>query len=157
MSGDFSSSDHRHHHHKENLLNLPHNRYDEDTTGLTRRFSGSVSLQEPLFNFKISPETTFGWRVILRRRRSDEDAWNLIYAAAGQVARMKMRTNISDGDTGFVAKHNDRGVIGGSWRRSDGKELFRQQHFHRNICVAKQNKIHLSSTGSSSCCWWSHW
>ncbi|MFS7986386.1 hypothetical protein Hanom_Chr11g01009721 [Helianthus anomalus] len=24
-----------------------------------RRFS--VSLQEPLFNFKISPETTFGW------------------------------------------------------------------------------------------------
>ncbi|KAJ0493340.1 hypothetical protein HanIR_Chr12g0585081 [Helianthus annuus] len=136
MSGDFSS-DHRHHHFmdKENLFNLPHNRYDEDTTGLTRRFSRSVSLQEPLSNFKISPETTFGWSGH-SPAPSDEDAWNLIYAAAGQVARMKMRMNISDGDTGFVAKHNDRGVIGDSWRRSDREELFRQQHFRRNICVA---------------------
>ncbi|KAJ0781421.1 hypothetical protein HanPI659440_Chr06g0249101 [Helianthus annuus] len=155
MSGDFFYSDHRHHHHKENLFNLPHNRYDEDTTGLTRRFSRSVSLQEPFFNFKISPETTFGWSGH-SPAPSDEDAWNLIYAAAGQVARMKMRMNISDGDTGFVAEH-DRGVIGDSWWRSDGEELFWQQHFRQNICVAKQNKISLSWTGSSSCCWWSHW
>ncbi|KAJ0799644.1 hypothetical protein HanPI659440_Chr03g0093831 [Helianthus annuus] len=139
MSDDFSSSDHHHHHHEENLFNLSHNRYDEDTTGLTRRFSRSVSLQEPFFSFKISPETTFGWSGH-SPASSNEDAWNLIYVAAGQVARMKMRMNVSDGDSVFVAKHNDRGVIGDSWRRSDGEELFWQQHFRRNICVAKLNK-----------------
>ncbi|KAI3695833.1 hypothetical protein L1987_78835 [Smallanthus sonchifolius] len=89
---------------KENLHDFPHEIDDAVVAGLTRRFSRSASLQQPLFNFKEKrvfsgspePEPTLGRS---GRFPADEDAWNLIYAAVGQVSRMKMSMN-------------NRGVIG---------------------------------------------
>ncbi|KAI3817784.1 hypothetical protein L1987_11582 [Smallanthus sonchifolius] len=125
---------------KENLFDFPYEftsteseSNDEEIARLTRLFSRSASLQEPLFNFKEKrvfsgwPESTLSQAPspppsFVKR---DDDAWNLIYAAA------KVRMSISN-----------RGVIGvphafdhlhrSPWERSDGVELFRQQHFFRN-------------------------
>ncbi|KAI3816031.1 hypothetical protein L1987_15716 [Smallanthus sonchifolius] len=124
---------------KENLFDFPHESDDEVVAGLTRRFSRSASLQQPHFHFKEkrvfsgSPEPTLGRSDRFPAPsppasvKPDEDAWNLIYAAAAQVAQMKM---------------SNRGVIGAPhafehpWGRGDGEELFRRQHFSRNRCVA---------------------
>ncbi|KAI3731117.1 hypothetical protein L1987_62300 [Smallanthus sonchifolius] len=121
---------------KENLFHFPYDftstDYETDDR-LTRRFSRPASLQHPLFNFKENrvfsgwPESTLSQALSPPPSfvKSDEDAWNLIYAAA------KLRMSISN-----------RGVIGvphafdhlhrSPWERSDGGELFRQQHFCRN-------------------------
>ncbi|KAJ0705139.1 hypothetical protein HanPI659440_Chr14g0570271 [Helianthus annuus] len=82
---------------------------DDVIPGLTHRFTRSVSLQERLKVpytiqkkrvFSVSPESTLNWNACgpTHVRSSpttpfgqpDNDALELIYAAAGQVARMKM-------------------------------------------------------------------
>ncbi|KAI3517394.1 hypothetical protein L1887_16608 [Cichorium endivia] len=97
---------------------------DEDVYALTRRFSRSASLKEPLYNLKEkrvfsgSPESTLAWLGSIPSQapspppfvRNDEDAWNMIYAAAGQVARMKMRMSLSNGGAGVVANKNNSGL-----------------------------------------------
>ncbi|XP_024963214.1 uncharacterized protein LOC112503390 [Cynara cardunculus var. scolymus] len=141
---------------KENLFNAPYftsESDDEDAviTALTRRFSRSASIQQPLYIlkekrvFSASPESTLGWPLSTPSRppflKADEDAWNLIYAAAGQVARMKMRMSIATATAGVVAHKNNRGLPGASrafahphcssWGTSDGDEFFRQRQFCR--------------------------
>ncbi|KAD7480192.1 hypothetical protein R6Q59_008959 [Mikania micrantha] len=96
---------------------------DDDISGLTRQFTRSVSLQERLKIpypvekrvFSGSPESTLNWNVSGPTQvrsspatpflRSEEDAWDLIYAAAGQVARMKK----SAANDGVFA---NRGILG---------------------------------------------
>ncbi|CAI9295933.1 unnamed protein product [Lactuca saligna] len=117
---------------------------DEDVVALTHRFSRSASFTEPLSNnlkekrvFSGSPESTLGWLGSVHSQppslppfvRSDEDAWNMIYAAAGQVARMKMRMSL-----------NNRGLPG-VVPYCDGEEFFRQQQSCRNRCVSGSESV----------------
>ncbi|PWA94569.1 hypothetical protein CTI12_AA059740 [Artemisia annua] len=83
---------------------------DDDVTGLTRRFTRSVSLQEriqmthpleKMRGYSGSPESTLNWGVTGPTQvrstpatpfgQRDEDSWERIYAAAGQIAMMKMK------------------------------------------------------------------
>ncbi|KAI3793292.1 hypothetical protein L1987_35908 [Smallanthus sonchifolius] len=134
---------------------------DDDFAGLTRRFTRSVSLQERLKipypvekkrGFSGSPESTLKWNFSgpthVRSSpktsflQTDEDAaWDLIYAAAGQVAWMKIN-NVNDAV--FVNKgllgaprpvapnfspHNRNRPI---WR-SENEALVRPQQFRERV------------------------
>ncbi|XP_076882360.1 uncharacterized protein LOC143530814 [Bidens hawaiensis] len=102
---------------------------DDDVTGLTRRFTRSVSLQErfkipypPLktkSGFAGSPESTFKWNVSGPTQawstpttpfgHRNEDSWDLIYAAAEQVAMMKLKMKMSSMND---AVYGNRGLLG---------------------------------------------
>lgn len=147
---------------KENFFNAPYFASTNSETGdedaaiaaFTRLFSRSASIQQPLYIlkekrvFSSSPESTLGWPLSTPSQapspppfvKADEDAWNLIYAAAGQVARMKMMMSMAT--AGVVANKNNGGLLGASrafahphcspWGTSDGDEFFRQRPFCRN-------------------------
>ncbi|KAD2805148.1 hypothetical protein E3N88_38525 [Mikania micrantha] len=120
------SSDLHHLMGKENHLIFPNDfPYEYATTystesrtemaGLTHRFSRSVSLQEPPFNFKEKkifsglPESTLcrsasGYSPAPLPPldvKKDEEAWNLIYAAAEEIARMRIRMSVIGVPHGF--------------------------------------------------------
>ncbi|XP_024997064.1 uncharacterized protein LOC112529870 [Cynara cardunculus var. scolymus] len=140
---------------------------DDDISGLTRRFTRSFSLQErlkipyPLQKKRVfsgSPEATLSWAVSgpthVRSSpttpfvHAEEDAWDLIYAAAGQVARMKMRMNNVNDDVfanrGLLVSprplavgppfshHHPNCTI---WR-SGSQEFIKQQHFRYRVTGA---------------------
>ncbi|KAI3734913.1 hypothetical protein L6452_14395 [Arctium lappa] len=143
---------------KENFFNAPyfpsqthHHQHDAAAAiaALTRRLSRSATIQQPLYILKEkrvfsgSPESTLGWPLSTPSQtpspppflKSDEDAWNLIYAAAGQVARMKMRMTTATATAGVVGNKNNRGFSHphcSPWGTSDGDEFFRQPQFCRN-------------------------
>ncbi|XP_076936079.1 uncharacterized protein LOC143603035 [Bidens hawaiensis] len=102
---------------------------DDDVTGLPRRFTRSVSLQDrfktpyPPLKTKRglagSPESTFNWNVSGPTQawstpttpfgHRKEDSWDLIYAAAEQVAMMKFKMKMNHmNDVVF----GNRGLIG---------------------------------------------
>ncbi|KAI3799889.1 hypothetical protein L1987_35194 [Smallanthus sonchifolius] len=130
---------------------------DDDFAGLTRRFTRSVSLQErlkipyPAEKRVFSPESTLNWNFSGQTHvrsspttsflQADEDAWDLIYAAAGQVARMKMN-NVNDTvfvNRGFLgaprpvapnfSHHNRNRAI---WR-SENEALIRPQQYRERL------------------------
>ncbi|KAL4575054.1 hypothetical protein LXL04_021895 [Taraxacum kok-saghyz] len=109
---------------------------DEDISAFTRRFSRSASLKEPLYDLKEKRGFS-GWlegssSVHSRGTwsspafvKTEEDAWNAIYAAAGQVARMKMRMSLSNGGAGGFT----------------GDGFYRQQQNCRYRCVAGSESV----------------
>ncbi|KAI3705089.1 hypothetical protein L1987_75321 [Smallanthus sonchifolius] len=121
---------------------------DDEITGLTRRFTRSVSFQERLklpypvekrglnWNASVptqvrsSPTTPFG--------QTREDSWELIYAAAREVARMKINTAaVND------AVLANRGLLGAPLSNrhylpnraiwSQKEAFFRQHLFRRRV------------------------
>ncbi|KAJ9553664.1 hypothetical protein OSB04_017709 [Centaurea solstitialis] len=134
---------------KENLFNPPPppphftSQNHHEIAALTRLFSRSASIhhQQPLYilkekrGFSGTPESGVGWPIPAHSSpppfvKTDEDAWNLIYAAAEQVARMKMKMRMS---TAAVAGGGCGGAYYSPWgTTTDGNELFRQPQFCLN-------------------------
>lgn len=122
---------------------------DDEIAGLTRRYSRSVSLQERLKTpypfekrvFSGSPESTLKWTVSGAKKcysspttpvvQADEHL-DLIYAAAGQVARVKMMMS-NVGDNVFT----NRGLLGAP--RPLG--LPPSQHHHPNCAMWSENEV----------------
>ncbi|PWA92623.1 hypothetical protein CTI12_AA078250 [Artemisia annua] len=105
---------------KENMLCFPHDfpyEFSHDT-GITHRAPHSASFQQPLFKFKeesffsSSPDSALlGWSS--PSVNSDEDYWNLIYAAASEVARMKMKMKMNNNFPGQRGYSGDRRLVNG--------------------------------------------
>ncbi|KAL7614660.1 hypothetical protein Lser_V15G08746 [Lactuca serriola] len=135
---------------------------EDDIAGVTRRYTRSVSLQERINTpypfekrvFSGSPESTLNWTVSGPTKsysspttplvQADKHSWDLVYAAAGQVARMKMRMN-NVGDNVFA----NRGLVGAPrllgpppshhhhsncaiWR-TESEEFIRHQQFRQRV------------------------
>ncbi|CAH1438560.1 unnamed protein product [Lactuca virosa] len=126
---------------------------EDDIAGVTRRYTRSVSLQERINTpypfekrvFSGSPESTLNWTVSGPTKsysspttplvQADKHSWDLVYAAAGQVARMKMRMN-NVGDNVFTNRESElfirqqqfrQRVAGGGGRCGGGRPAgFRQ-------------------------------
>ncbi|KAL4591300.1 hypothetical protein LXL04_004258 [Taraxacum kok-saghyz] len=140
---------------------------DNINSGITRRYTRSVSLQERintlyLFEkrrvFSGSPESTLNWTLSRPTKdyssptmplvQAEEHLWDLIYAAASQVVRMRMN-NV--GDNIFA----NRGLPGAAHslrpppsqhhhhhhhhhpdcaiQRSENEEYFRHQQFRQRV------------------------